>query len=82
MPVERALLAGGGERGIRLDGEEALDMPFIRVPDATEGEIQKATGIGAVGIMGPDVDMVEKARQEIRAVRMITGRRSTITCWL
>src|SRR3954468_9628632 len=28
----------------------ATAMPFIRVPDATEGDIQKAVDLGAVGI--------------------------------
>jgi len=30
-------------------------MPFIRVPDATESDIQKATDIGALGIIVPTV---------------------------
>jgi len=37
-------------------------VPFIRVPDATEGEIQKATDSGAMGIIVPTVDTVEKAK--------------------
>ena len=41
-------------------------MPFIRVPDATEGEIQKATDIGAVGIIVPTVDTVEKAQAAVK----------------
>ncbi|HJS74677.1 MAG TPA: hypothetical protein VJ921_10340, partial [Vicinamibacteria bacterium] len=28
-------------------------IPFIRVPDATEGDIQKATDVGALGIIVP-----------------------------
>jgi 2,4-dihydroxyhept-2-ene-1,7-dioic acid aldolase len=28
-------------------------MPFIRVPDATESDIQKATDIGAIGVIVP-----------------------------
>ena len=36
----------------------AAAVPFIRVPDATEGDIQKATDIGAVGIIIPMVDTV------------------------
>ena len=42
-------------------------MPFIRVPDATESDIQKATDIGALGIIVPTVDTVEKAagRREV-----------------
>ena len=41
-------------------------MPFIRVPDATEGDIQKATDIGAVGIIVPTVDTVEKAQAAVK----------------
>src|SRR6266513_1332594 len=41
-------------------------MPFVRVPDATEGDIQKATDIGAVGIIVPTVDMVEKAEAAVK----------------
>src|SRR5881275_632583 len=44
----------------------ASAMPFIRVPDATEGDIQKATDIGAVGIIVPTVDMVEKAQAAVK----------------
>jgi 2-keto-3-deoxy-L-rhamnonate aldolase RhmA len=40
-------------------------MPFIRVPDATESDIQKATDIGAVGIIVPTVDTVEKAQAAV-----------------
>ena len=35
-------------------------IPFIRVPDATEGAIQKATDIGALGIVVPMVATAEK----------------------
>lgn len=41
-------------------------MPFIRVPDATEGDIQKATDIGALGIIVPTVDTVEKAQAAVK----------------
>src|SRR6266478_2941136 len=41
-------------------------MPFIRVPDATESDIQKATDIGAVGIIVPTVDTVEKAQNAVK----------------
>src|SRR5579863_7067813 len=44
----------------------ALAMPFIRVPDATESDIQKATDIGAVGIIVPTVDTVEKAQAAVK----------------
>ena len=36
-------------------------IPFIRVPDATEENIQKATDIGALGIIVPQTETVEKA---------------------
>jgi 2-keto-3-deoxy-L-rhamnonate aldolase RhmA len=44
----------------------ASAMPFIRVPDATEGDIQKATDLGAVGIIIPMVDDVEKVRNAVK----------------
>lgn len=40
-------------------------MPFIRVPDATPGDIQKAMDIGALGIIIPLVDSVEEIRSAI-----------------
>jgi len=40
-------------------------IPFIRIPDATEGDIQKATDIGALGIIIPMVDTVEKVQNAI-----------------
>jgi 2-keto-3-deoxy-L-rhamnonate aldolase RhmA len=52
-------------------------IPFIRVPDATEGDIQKATDIGALGIILPMVDTVEKARNAVQFAKYPpTGRRS------
>ncbi len=44
---------------------DAPAIPFIRVPDATEGDIQKATDIGALGIIIPMVDDIEKIRNAI-----------------
>jgi len=44
---------------------DAPAIPFIRVPDATEGDIQKATDIGALGIIIPMVDGIEKVRNAI-----------------
>ena len=41
-------------------------IPFIRVPDATEGDIQKATDIGALGIIVPMVDSVEKVKNAVK----------------
>src|SRR5579859_502364 len=52
-------------------------MPFIRVPDATESDIQKATDIGAIGIIVPTVDTVEKAQNAVKWSRYPPdGRRS------
>ena len=41
-------------------------IPFIRVPDATEGDIQKATDIGALGIIIPMVESLEKVRNAVK----------------
>lgn len=43
----------------------ASAIPFIRVPDATEGDIQKATDIGALGIIIPMVETVEKVKNAV-----------------
>src|SRR5262245_1656222 len=52
-------------------------IPFIRVPDATEGDIQKATDIGALGIILPMVDTVDKAASAVKFARYPpAGRRS------
>jgi 2-keto-3-deoxy-L-rhamnonate aldolase RhmA len=52
-------------------------IPFIRVPDATEGDIQKATDIGALGIVIPMVDTVEKAEAAVTFAKYPPiGRRS------
>jgi 2-keto-3-deoxy-L-rhamnonate aldolase RhmA len=40
-------------------------VPFIRVPDATPGDIQKAMDIGALGIIVPLVDSVEEIRSAV-----------------
>jgi len=51
--------------------------PVIRVPDALESNIQKATDIGALGIVVPTVDTVEKAIDAARYARYPPdGRRS------
>jgi 2-keto-3-deoxy-L-rhamnonate aldolase RhmA len=53
-------------------------IPFIRVPDATESEIQKATDIGALGIIVPTVDTVEKAEAAVKWAKYPpVGRRSS-----
>src|SRR6202790_5669093 len=55
----------------------ASAMPFIRVADATEENIQKATDIGALGIIVPTVDTVEKASNAVKWSRYPpAGRRS------
>jgi 2-keto-3-deoxy-L-rhamnonate aldolase RhmA len=52
-------------------------VPFIRVPDATEGDIQKATDAGALGIIVPMVDTVEKIQAAVKFARYPPdGRRS------
>lgn len=56
-------------------GSDAI--PFIRVPDATEGDIQKATDIGALGIILPMVDDVKKVHDAIKFAHFPPlGRRS------
>jgi 2-keto-3-deoxy-L-rhamnonate aldolase RhmA len=55
----------------------ASAVPFIRVPDATESDIQKATDIGALGIIVPTVDTVEKAQAAVKWAKYPpVGRRS------
>jgi 2-keto-3-deoxy-L-rhamnonate aldolase RhmA len=52
-------------------------IPFIRVPDATEGDIQKATDIGALGVIVPMVDTVEKIQNAVKFAKYPPiGRRS------
>ena len=45
--------------------KDAPAIPFIRIPNATEGDIQKATDIGALGIIVPMVDTVEEAERAV-----------------
>jgi 2-keto-3-deoxy-L-rhamnonate aldolase RhmA len=52
-------------------------IPFIRVPDATEGDIQKAVDIGALGVIVPMVDTLEKIENAIKfAMYPPLGKRS------
>lgn len=52
-------------------------IPFIRVPDANEGDIQKAVDIGALGIIVPMVDTMAKIENAITfAMYPPLGRRS------
>lgn len=45
---------------------DAPAMPFIRVPGATAGDIQKAVDMGVVGIMIPLVDSAEEIADAVR----------------
>lgn len=45
---------------------DAPAIPFVRIPDATAGDIQKATDIGALGIIVPLVDTVEKISDAVK----------------
>jgi 2-keto-3-deoxy-L-rhamnonate aldolase RhmA len=55
----------------------ASAMPFLRVPDATESEIQKATDIGILGIIVPTVETAEKAQAAVQWAKYPPfGRRS------
>jgi 2-keto-3-deoxy-L-rhamnonate aldolase RhmA len=52
--------------------------PFIRMPDALEANMQKATDVGAVGIIVPTVDDALEARDAARFSRYPPyGRRSS-----
>ena len=44
---------------------DAPAIPFIRIPAATEGDIQKATDIGALGVIVPMVDSMEEIRDAV-----------------
>jgi len=56
---------------------DAKAIPFIRVPDATESDIQKATALGALGIIVPTVETLEKARLAVKWTKYPPiGRRS------
>jgi len=45
--------------------KDAPAIPFIRIPTATEGDIQKATDIGALGIIVPMVDSIEEIEDAV-----------------
>src|SRR5262245_51323383 len=50
-------------------------IPFVRVPDANKGDIQKATDAGALGIIVPMVDTVEEARKAVMYAKWPIGSR-------
>jgi len=53
-------------------------IPMVRLPDAQEWHIQHATDIGALGIIVPTVDDVDRAREAVKWARYPPiGRRST-----
>jgi 2-keto-3-deoxy-L-rhamnonate aldolase RhmA len=55
----------------------AAAIPMIRLPDAQEFHIQHATDIGALGVIIPTVDDVERAREAAKWTRFPPiGRRS------
>ena len=55
----------------------AAAIPFVRVADATEGDVQKAADIGALGVIVPMVDTVEKAAAAVKYTKYPpVGRRS------
>jgi 4-hydroxy-2-oxoheptanedioate aldolase len=48
-------------------------IPFLRVPSATEGDIQKATDAGALGIIVPMVYSLEQAHNAIKYAKYPVG---------
>ena len=44
-------------------------IPFVRLPDAQEWHIQHATDVGALGVIVPTVDDVDRAREAAKWVR-------------
>ena len=56
---------------------EAGSIPFIRVPSANVGDIQKATDAGALGIVIPMVDSVEEARNAVLYSKFPIGNRES-----
>jgi 2-keto-3-deoxy-L-rhamnonate aldolase RhmA len=61
--------------------------PMIRLPDAQEWHIQHATDIGALGVIVPTVDDVDRAREAAKwlryppVARRSTGRGQARTIW-
>lgn len=54
-----------------------VGVPMIRLPDEFESTIQHATDIGAIGMIEPTVDTVEKAQAVVRYSKYPPdGRRS------
>src|SRR6202521_5824376 len=77
IEMQQSPLAYGDVAKMIWAGKGAPALPFIRVPDATESDIQKATDIGALGIIVPTVDTVEKAQAAVKWAKYPPeGRRS------
>lgn len=54
---------------------EAGCIPFVRVPNANVGDIQKATDAGALGIIIPMVESVQEARNAVMFSKFPIGHR-------
>jgi 4-hydroxy-2-oxoheptanedioate aldolase len=54
---------------------EAGCIPFVRVPTANEGDIQKAVDAGALGVIIPMVDSVTEARNAVMFSKYPIGHR-------
>ncbi len=52
-------------------------IPFVRVPSANVGDIQKATDAGALGIIVPMVSTVEEARNAVMFAKFPVGNRES-----
>ena len=52
-------------------------IPFVRVPSANVGDIQKATDAGALGIIVPMVSTVEEARNAVLFAKFPIGNRES-----
>lgn len=60
---------------IRVVAESGC-IPFVRVPNANPGDIQKATDSGALGIIVPMVSTVEEARNAVMYAKWPIGDRN------
>ena len=66
--------------------KDAPAIPFIRVPDATEGDIQKAVDIGALGVIVPMVITPEEMQDAVKYAKYppkasaARGAASTAAC--
>jgi 2-keto-3-deoxy-L-rhamnonate aldolase RhmA len=54
---------------------EAGCIPFVRVPSANVGDIQKATDAGALGIIIPMVETVQEAKNAVMFAKFPIGHR-------